>query len=197
LEKRRRDELTPQEMAIARQNRRWLKVLAFPTLIIGTVGVLLSLYASSRGPTVTPAADPTGYQTVQDGYFAYAIPKAWSTNSLFSDYAGDLFNGGRGGWAAESLSTRIAPIIPGEVQPAAFRSFGQSVPTAYQIGPAQAVSVTDATTAYRYVVTRPGGFKAVAIDAWESHTGAELWLLVDASPSVTDQILATLRGTES
>jgi hypothetical protein len=194
LERRRSFELTPAERAIAKKNRRWLMTIALPTLVVGTIGILVSLYAATRGQTVTPSAVPAGYKSVPDGYFAYAVPSTWTTSILFSDYAGDLYNGEQSSWAAENLGTRLNPPTPGEAQPSSFKSFGQNVPTAYQLGPARLISVAGATVTYEYRMTRPGGFEATAVDAWESHTGAELWLLIHASPATTAEILGTLKG---
>ena len=48
--------------------------------------------------------------------------------------------------------------------------------------------------AYRYTMTRPGGFEATAIDAWQSSSGAEIWLVVRADPATTAAVLASLPG---
>jgi hypothetical protein len=56
------------------------------------------------------------------------------------------------------------------------------------------VLVKGATVAYRYTITRPQGFQAVAIDAWDANTGAELWLLVHADPVTTATVISTLKG---
>ena len=43
-------------------------------------------------------------------------------------------------------------------------------------------------------MTRPGGFEATAIDAWQSSSGAEIWLLVRADPATTAAVLASLQA---
>ena len=48
--------------------------------------------------------------------------------------------------------------------------------------------------AYRYTMTRPGGFEATAIDAWQSRSGAEIWLLIRADPATTASVLASLQA---
>ena len=48
--------------------------------------------------------------------------------------------------------------------------------------------------AYRHLLTRPGGFQAVAIDAWQAGSGAEVWLLVHADPATTATVIGSLSG---
>jgi hypothetical protein len=194
LEPRRAVELSPAEQATQRRNRRLLTLVLVPSVLVGVVALIAALMASKSGPSVRPLHVPPGFHAVSDGYFAYAVPSSWSQSIAYSDDVGDLDTQGATGWAAEHVGARAHPPTPGETPPSSFAAFGEPRPTPYQIGRATPVSVAGASVAYRYLVTRPGGFHATAIDAWQRNTGAELWLLVDADPSTTSAILASLRG---
>jgi hypothetical protein len=193
LERRRRYELTPAEKAQRRKNRRWL-LIAVPAVLLGGAALVAAVVADRSSSSVRPLAVPAGYKAVSDGVFAYAVPSSWSTSSLYSDNVGDLDTAGTTGWVAEHVDTRAQPPSLGEAPPAVFRTFGQEKPTPFQLGRGQPVEVTGADTAFRYEMTRPGGFQAVALDIWQAGSGAELWLLVHSSPATTAQILATIRA---
>jgi hypothetical protein len=194
LERRRDSELTPAELAARRRNRRWLGLVIVPSLLVGAVALVAALAASSGGSSVRPLSVPHGYKAVSDGYFAYAVPTSWSQSAAYTDDVGDLDTQGVTGWAAEHVDARATPPVPGEKPPGSFTAFGEPQPTPYQIGGATPIRVSGATVAYRYLVTRPGGFQATAIDAWQTSSGAEIWLLVDADPGTTATILASLKG---
>jgi hypothetical protein len=143
---------------------------------------------------VRPVTVPPGYRAVSDSYFAYAVPADWSQNNAYTDNAGDLDTQGPSGWAAEHLEGRTSPPPPGEAPPSSFAVFGQIRPVPFHIGPATRISVKGATVAYRYTLTRPPGFQAVAINAWRVDSGAELWLLVHADARTTAAVIASLSG---
>lgn len=194
IERRRSAELTVAEKAIRRRNRKWLAGLTFPALIVGAAALIATLAASSSGPAVSPSTVPPGFKAVNDGYFAYSVPSQWTTDNLYTDNAGDLDTSGATGWVGEHVGVRATPPVPGEARPAALAAFGVDRPMPYAISAGVATKVTGASTAFRYVVTRPAGFRATVIDAWQSNSGAEMWLMVQAPPGVTDQILSTLKG---
>lgn len=194
LERRRPAPLTPAELATRRRNRQWITVIAVPALILGIIALVITLDFSKSAPTVRPAFVPAGYKAVQDGYFAYAVPAGWSQNLAYTDDVGDLDTSGPSGWVAEHVGARPGTPTPGETPPQVLAAFGEPRPEPYRIGAATPMTVTGATRAYRYVVTRPGGFAATAIDAWIGQSGAEVWLLIDADPSTTSTVLATLRA---
>jgi hypothetical protein len=196
LEPRKSGELTPLEVAIRRRNRRWMGFVLFPSLIIGGVALIAAVVAGSGGSSIRPAqVTPPGYRTVsQDGYFAYVVPSAWSESAAYTDDVGDLDTQGQTGWVAEHVDARPGPPTAGETPPTSFATFGESRPIPYHIGPAVGITVRGATVAYRYLLTRPGGFQATAVDAWQASTGAEIWLLVDADATTTSTILASLNG---
>jgi hypothetical protein len=193
LEKTRPGQLSPAEKALRRRNRRWLLVVAIPALIVGAVALLTSILASSSSPSVKPLSVPAGYKAVTDGYFGYAVPSTWSTNDLYTDDVGDLDTSGTTGWAAEHVDVRTTPPAPGERPPASFATFGQGRATPFAVGEPQPTKVAGAQVAYRYLITRPG-FSAAAIDAWESSSGAELWMMVEGSPATTEAILSTVQA---
>ncbi len=165
-----------------------------PSLVVGAAALIFTVVASQKGPSVHPVQVPSGYQAVSDGYFAYAVPSSWSQSAAYTDDVGDLDTQGQSGWAAEHVDARPTPSVPAEKPPTAFATFGEPQPVPYQMGAATPTTVRGASVAYRYTVTRPGGFQATAIDAWQSRTGAEIWLLVRADPQTTSTILTSLNG---
>jgi hypothetical protein len=157
------------------------------------LGVTTLLLAETGGPTEPQVKVnvPAGYQAITDPYFGYAVPAGWTKNTIFSDSVGDLYYQGNGGWAGENERvTKTAPTPAGA--PTSLQSFGQLAPAPYQLTDATPVRVPGATTAVEYQVVRNGHVDATAIDAWDQGTQTELWLLVDAPPSVTHTILSSL-----
>jgi hypothetical protein len=171
-----------------------MTVVAVPALILGAGALIAAVLAGSGGSSVHPVSVPPGSRAVSDGYFAYAVPSTWSQNSAYTDNVGDLDTQGPSGWAAEHLSGRTTPPHPNEPAPASFASFGEPRPVPYQLGPANPLPVKGATVAYRYTVTRPDGFRAAAVNAWQSRTGAEIWLLVHADDTTTAAVISSLSG---
>lgn len=169
--------------------------VAVPGLLLGAAALAASLAAGGGPPAPRPLSVPPGYQAVNDGVFAYSVPRTWSKNIAYSDDTGDLAYSGVDGWAGEYLGAKASAPSAGERPPASFAVFGQTRATPYTMGPAVPVTVAGATVAYRYEVTRPGGFNAVALDAWQASSGAQIWLLVHATPAVTSTIISTLRGS--
>jgi hypothetical protein len=171
-----------------------MTVIAVPALILGAGALVAALMAGSGGSSVHPLRVPPGFRAVSDGYFAYAVPATWSQSSAYTDNVGDLDTQGASGWAAEHLAGRTTPPGPNPAAPAAFATFGEPRPVPYQLGPATPVQVKGAAVAYRYPFTRPDGFHAVAVDAWQSGSGAEIWLLVHADTATTAAVISSLNG---
>lgn len=162
------------------------------------LGVTTLLLATTGGPTEphVKVNVPPHYQVITDPYFGYAIPAAWTKNTIYSDSVGDLYYQGKGGWAGENERVmKSAPTASGA--PAALESFGQRAPVPYQLTGATPVRVPGTTRAVEYHVVRHGHVDATAIDAWDQQTQTEFWLLVDASPSVTHTILSSLTSISS
>jgi len=195
LELRRSQDLTPAERVLRRRNRRLLALVAIPGILLGVGALAASLLAGSGSAGPRPLSVPAGYQAVNDTVFAYSVPSSWSKNLAYSDDTGDLDFSGVDGWAGEYLAARGTPPGADNAAPASFADFGQNRPTPFQIGPGIPVTIPGATVAYRHTVSRPSGFRGVAVDAWQSSTGAELWILVDAPPAVASTILQSLRGS--
>jgi hypothetical protein len=194
LERRRAAELTPAERATRRRNRRWMAAIVVPAVLVGTIALIATLDLSSAGPSVRPALVPAGYKAVTDGYFAYAVPAGWSKNLAYSDDVGDLDTSGPSGWVAEHVGARPVPPTAGETPPQVLAAFGEARPQPYKLGPPAPVAVRGASTAFRYALSRPGGFTATAIDAWVAQSGAEVWLLIHADPLTTATVVASLRA---
>ena len=182
---RRPVELTPAERVLRRRNRRLMLFIAIPAVVVGVVALIAALLADNSSPKVTPASVPAGYQAVSDGYFGYAVPSGWSTDSLFTDNVGDLETSGSSGWVAEHLAPRDTPLSAGAPPPSVFRALGVTSPAS----PERTVPVSGAAGAYLY---RFGD--KTAVDAWRSSAGTEVWILISASPQITSQILSSLRA---
>jgi len=194
IERRRGVELTPAERAQRKHNRRLLLTIAIPAVVLGVAALIASIVADASTPSPHALLVPAGYHAVGDGVFSYAVPDGWSKNDAYSDDAGDLETSGATGWVGDHLTARPTPPAPGEAAPQVFESFGQDRPTPFAIGNPVKIQVPRTTIAYRYDITRPGGFTATAVDAWEPSSGAELWLIVQADPQTTDRVISTLNG---
>ncbi len=166
-----------------------------PSLVVGAIALILTLAASSKGPSVHPIDVPAGFQAVSaDGYFAYSVPFSWSQSAAYTDDVGDLAYSGQSGWAAEHLGARPTSPQPEEAPPTSLAAFGEPQPAPYRLGAATPTQVKGAAVAYRYTMTRPGGFEATAVDAWQSSSGAEIWLVVRADPATTAAVLASFQA---
>jgi hypothetical protein len=187
-------DFTSEQRRARRRNRQWLGGLAAFSIVVLTLALIASAVAESNSPNGPSLVAPAGYKTVRDGYYAYAVPADWSTNPSFTDSAGDVETSGAGGLAAEHIAYRASAPAPGEVPPASFSAVGALHPEPLSLSPPVAISVPGAAAAYSYRVSRPGGFRAVALDVWDSRTAVELWLLVEAAPDVTSVVVSTLRA---
>lgn len=194
VERRRYGALEEFDPIQARRNRRWMGLVLFPAVLVGVAALIAALLAGSSSPSVHPSDVPAGFQAISDGYFGYAVPKSWSQNNAYTDDAGDLDYSGKTGWVAEHVGVRATAPTPGEPAPAPLAAFGESRATPYRLSDAQPTSVAGATTAYRYQMTRPGGFTATAVDAWIAKSGAEVWFLFHTDPATTATILASMQA---
>jgi hypothetical protein len=192
VERRASAPLSPLELRQRAQARRRLGLVAVLGVGLGVATLIAAIVAGRSTSSPRPTAVPAGYQAVDDGVFAYAVPRAWTTNQAATDNSGDRMTGGPDGWVAEHVETRVTRPGADEAPPTPFKSFGESRPTPFSIGPAAPTRVTGTTSAFRYAVTRPGGFRATAIEAWSSPARVELWMFVHASPATTATILSTL-----
>jgi hypothetical protein len=171
-----------------------MTLVLVPSLVLGGAALVAALVADSGGSSVHPQVVPPGYRAVSDGLFAYAVPSKWAQSNAYTDNVGDLDTAGPAGWVAEHVDGRVNPPVAGEAPPASFTTFGESRPTPYRLGSATATQVKGAAVAYRYTLTRPGGFAATAVDAWQSRSGAELWLLIRADAPTTASVLRSLNA---
>jgi hypothetical protein len=187
-------DLTPEERVARRSNRRWMLGLTISSVVILGAAGIAGIVASGNEPTGPKIAAPPGYHAVDDSYFSYAVPKAWANNPANTDQAGDVETSGPTGLAAEHIDfLRTAPAL-GETPPLALQVFGAPHPSPFQLTGGHTVSVKGAAVAFSYTATRPGGFRATVIDAYDAPNAVELWLMVVAPPDVTDQVLASLQA---
>lgn len=191
-------DLTPQEVAARRSNRRWMLGLAGGATVV-FVCVTISIRAySNNEPTGPKITAPPGYQVVNDSYFAFVVPSSWAQNPTFTDAAGDVDYSGPSGWAGQNYRYYTAvPTLYERSQPTSLQAFGQDQPAPYTLSQGHSIDVKGASGAFEYAVTRPDGFRGVAVDTWSAPTGVEMWLMIDAPPAVTDEILSSLTAGES
>lgn len=185
-------DLTPEELVARRKNRRILLGVVVPSIVVLSLALLATAVFWSNEPSGPKIGAPAGYKPVSDGYFSYVVPQAWNTNQAFTDDAGDVDTSGPTGWAGEHRAYRFNAPVLGETPPATLQAFGMPRPEAFQLTGGHPVSIPGAATSFAYTATRPGGFQATVVDSWNSRTGVELWLMVQAPPQVTAQILSSL-----
>lgn len=176
-----------------RRNRRWVAWIFLPSLLVGLLTTYLAVLADSRAPSVVPLRVPPGFRAVSDGAFGYAIPSSWTSGSADNPGVGDAYYAGGSSWVAEHLDVIGSPPRPAARPPASLVSYGTGARGRYRLGTAVATSVRGAAVSYEYTMTGPGGFVAIALDAWR-RDGARLWLVVHASPSTTHAVISSLRG---
>lgn len=185
--------LTEAERRIRRRNRRWLLLIVCPSIAIVMVAIATSGVARSNQPSGPHVSAPAGFKVVNNGYFSYVVPSSWSIDPANTDAAGDMDIAGSTGWAGEHIAFRSSAPPPGEPVPAALEAFGVTRPQPYRLSAARPARVPGAAVAYEYTATRPGG-PVSAVDAWDSNSGVEMWLVVDAPAAVARRILASLRA---
>ena len=187
-------DLTPEERVARRSNRRWLLAIAIPSVAVLALALIANGMAQHNQPRGPDIALPTGYQAVRDGYFTYAVPKSWPNNAALSDNAGDIDNSGPSGWAGQHVAFRATPPTLGGTPPVGLQAFGLMQPRPFTLVGGHPVSVKGASVAFAYTATRPGGFRAAVVDAYDARAAVEIWLMVSAPPGVEQQILASLQA---
>lgn len=198
LHKDRGLDLTPAEIQARRVNRRWMLVLAGVASVIFVLVLVSDAIYSANEPNGPKIVAPSGYKVTDDGYFAYVIPDSWSNNPDGTDATGDVENSGPSGWAGENIRYyKTTPTLYETDRPASLETFNQPLPAPYTLVDGHRVTVKGATGAFEYLAERPGGFRAVVIDAWSAPTGVELWLMVEAPPAVTARVVSSLTAGES
>jgi hypothetical protein len=122
-------------------------------------------------------------------YASFSVPRDWSLQQLLSDADGDVFYGGPGGGAGESVTQ--ADTAPSPVPPLS------PIVETFLGGPYRVASVSEfhlagATLAWHYRFRVAGAKLALGIMAWVRDTESEVWLVaLPASPTATEA-LATL-----
>jgi hypothetical protein len=186
-------ELPPRPQR-ARRNRVWMVLLMLTPVCLAVVSLLTFATGGPNEPAVTPRVTPPGYYGITDAYFGYAIPKAYRQNTTWTDQHADFFYGRAPAFVAETLlETKKAPTATSR-PPLSFQSFGEQSLMAYSLSGTHPVRVPGTTEAFEGTITRPGGYHAVAVDAWEQSTSTQIWLLVRAPAAVTAAVVDSLRG---
>lgn len=187
-------ELTPAEVAARRSNRRWMLFLAVPSVVILVLALIATGVFVNNEPSGPKISVPAGYQAIDDGYFSYAVPQQWKNNPANTDQAGDMDTSGPSGFAGEHSSLERNPPVLGEKPPVQLEALGSAEPAPFALSAGRAVVIPGASTAFRYTASRPGGFHATVIDAYDYRAAVELWLMIQAPPNVTSTIVSSLRA---
>ena len=187
-------DLTPAEIQARRSNRRWMSILAILSIFVLASALAATAIYNSNEPNGPNVKAPPGYQTVRDGYFAYIVPTAWTNNGSFTDSAGDVENSGATGFAAQHIAALKNPPTLGETPPVALQALGTAHPEALTLTDGHRVLVKGASTAFAYTATRPDGFRASVIDAYNYGAAVELWLVVSGPDDVTTSVLNSLEA---
>lgn len=176
------------------RNRRWLVLLMLTPVVMTILAVLAFTTKGPPEPSVRPLSIPSGYKAISDAYFGYAIPSSWTANPVFTDANGDFFYQGRSGWVGENTRIRVAPPQPNTDVPPQLATFGQAQPVPYQLGAARTVAIPGVDRAWIYDLSRSGGFHASAVEVWQASSQTEMWLLINAGPTVAPVVAASLQG---
>jgi hypothetical protein len=183
--------VTPERV---RRTRSWMLLLLLTPLCLFGISVLAFGTSGPPEPVVHPYSTPAGYVAVTDSYFGYAVPKSYTQNTTWTDQNGDFLYGRQSAFVAETEAILTHSPTAASTPPPSFKSFGERTLVAYRAGPAHPVTVPGTHIAFEEQITRPGGWVATAIDAWERGTTTQVWLLIRASPSVTRHVIASFQG---
>jgi hypothetical protein len=186
----------PRTRVEVKRTRRWMLLMLLTPVVIIVVVWLDFDSSVFRLPVVPPVATPKGYTAITDAYYGYSVPATYEQNPSWTDADGDFFYGTTaGGWVAETmLVTKHSPTAATK-PPSSFALFGEPTPTPYRVSGGHRVRVDDTTFAYEETITRPDGWRAVAVDTWLGDSSTQMWLLVKAPPGVTRTVIASLRGS--
>jgi hypothetical protein len=177
-----------------RRTRRWMLLLLLTPLCLFGISVLAFGTSGPPEPVVHPRSTPPGYQAVTDSYFGYAVPKGYTQSTTWTDQNGDFLYGGPRAFVAETEIILNHSPSAASPPPPAFRSFGEPTLVSYQSGPAHRITVPGTRVAFEEQITRPGGWVATAIDAWERDTTTQVWLLIRAPAAVSRLVIASFQG---
>jgi hypothetical protein len=185
----------PPPRSQVRRNRTWMTLLLLTPVILAGLAVLAFATDGGGGPSVKPRSVPAGYDAITDSYFGYVVPKSYQQNTTWTDQNADFFYGEAPAFVAETLLiTKMSPT-PSSHPPASFGSFGQlKSPVPYTVSDGHAVRIPGTAFAYEESITRPGGYHALALDAWERDSSTQVWLLIRAPARVTSTVVASLQG---
>lgn len=167
--------------------------IAGVSIALLVLALIASAVAESNSPSGPSITAPAGYSAARDGYFSYVVPATWKIDQSQTDATGDVYRAGSSGFAAESIRYQAKPPVLGEKPPPPLEAFAVPRPQPYQLIDGHPASVPGASTAFAYVLTRPG-FTATVVDAWDPRSGVEIWLEVGAPSAVTSTVIASLRG---
>ncbi len=184
----------PPSRQRVRRTRTWMLLLLLTPVVLAGISLLTFTTGGPSEPTVQPVVVPAGYSAITDADFGYSVPKTYTQNLAWTDQNGDFFYGEPHAFVAETLLVSKVPPGPRTRPPASFESFGQPDPVPYSVGDGRTVRVPGTAYGYEEYVTRPGGYRALALEAWERSSSTELWLLVRAPATVTRTVIASLRG---
>lgn len=172
-------------------------LLLLTPICLFTVCWLLWGTSGPAEPSVKPVSVPSGYKAISDLYYGYSIPRGYTQQVQWTDQNGDWFYGTRGSFVAESLSAKTTRPSGHETPPPAFKSAALDVPSPLTLGAPQVIKVHGADIGYLYRASRPGGWKATVVQVWSATSGPRMWLMIHGSPTMTQAVVASIRGTST
>ncbi|HMK96153.1 MAG TPA: hypothetical protein VK425_01340 [Acidimicrobiales bacterium] len=164
----------------------WAGFLGITPVSMGVV-VWAAVALNGNYPTVR-APVPHGWQAVPGIYASFSVPGDWSLQQGMSDSAGDVYYSGPGGSTGESVVAAATPPSPSKL-PAIVGTYLVSSFRTETVAPCP---LHGANEAWRYTFKLMNGENGAGILAWVKSTQSRVWLLVVASPSVTEKVLSTL-----
>jgi hypothetical protein len=170
-----------------------LLLLLTPVCLAG-ISLLTFATDGPSEPTVHPRAVPSGYYAVTDADFGYSLPNAYQQNTSWTDQNGDFLYGNAKAFVAETLLVVNQRPTAQSRPPSSLESFGEPAPVPYTLRAGHSIDVPGTSYAFEATMTRPGGYQAVIIDAWESSSSTQMWLMLHSPATVTRTVIASLQG---
>jgi hypothetical protein len=177
-----------------RKVRIWMTLLLLTPVCLALISLLAFGTSGPPEPVIHPRSTPHGYQAITDADFGYAIPSGYQQNTTWTDQNADFLYGSSGAFVAETLASPDHPPTASSPPPLSFSSFGEPRLVPFTAHGMHAVTVPGTRQAWEEQITRPGGWIATAVDAWEADTSTQIWLLVHAPAGIARTVVASLQG---
>lgn len=177
-----------------RRNRQWMVLLLVVPLVVG--GITLAAWEGSgtTGPALQPSRVPAGYRPVTAAPLVYPIPRAWTQSAAYSSDNGDFYFAGPGGWVGEAVGIQSTLPTAGRDRPPQLGLFGAPTSRRYTLGPPHPLRISGMDRAWSFPLTRPHGFTALAIEAWQRSSHTVAWIVIRANRATTHDVVTSMRA---